>query len=149
MLSLSSLFLASFFFLAVCLDGLIFRWEVLADENTEPSKSIRQSARRHIRERRKPLSENGYLSACTMVRLSHKSWHAADIFYLDQVDIFDRKTILGVARLNIARWYNDVEKFKHDGFNKVIETFYFEERLTNASAESFNALFLIVVSHQS
>ena len=84
-----------------------------------------------------------------MVRLSHKSWHAADIFYLDQVDIFDKKTILGVARLNIARWYNDVEKFKHDGFNKVIETFYFEERLTNVSAESFNALFLIVVSHQS
>jgi transposase len=41
-----------------------------------------------------------------------------------------------------------VEAFGHDGFNKVIETFenhndtiinYFEDRLTNASAESFNA----------
>ncbi|WP_254046492.1 transposase, partial [Prevotella sp. P5-64] len=43
---------------------------------------------------------------------------------------------------------NDVEDFGYEGFNKVIETFenhndtiinYFEERLTNASAESFNA----------
>ncbi|WP_254046538.1 transposase, partial [Prevotella sp. P5-64] len=42
---------------------------------------------------------------------------------------------------------NDVEDFGYEGFNKVIETFenhndtiinYFEERLTNASAESFN-----------
>ena len=54
----------------------------------------------------------------------------------------------GVARLCLARWYNDVEAFGYDGFCKVIETFenhnetivnYFEERLTNASAESFNA----------
>ncbi len=52
------------------------------------------------------------------------------------------------CRVNLARWYNDVEAFGHDGFNKVIETFenhndtiinYFEDRLTNASAESFNA----------
>ncbi len=48
----------------------------------------------------------------------------------------------------LARWYNDVEKFGYEGFNKVIETFenhndtivnYFEDRLTNASAESFKA----------
>ena len=68
--------------------------------------------------------------------------------YLSLVDIFNKKTQPGVARLNLARWYNDVEVFGHEGFNKVIETFenhndtiinYFEERLTNASAESFNA----------
>lgn len=68
--------------------------------------------------------------------------------YLDLVDIFNKKTVPGVARLNLARWYNDVEDFGYEGFNKVIETFenhnetiinYFEERLTNASAESFNA----------
>lgn len=54
----------------------------------------------------------------------------------------------GVARLKLAKWYNGVEKFGYDGFNKVIEMFenhnetivnYFENRLTNASAESFNA----------
>jgi len=68
--------------------------------------------------------------------------------YLSLVDIFNKKSKTGVARLDLARWYNDVEKFGYDGFNKVIETFenhndtivnYFEDRLTNASAESFNA----------
>ena len=68
--------------------------------------------------------------------------------YLDLVDIFNKKSTPPVARLNLARWYNDVETFGYDGFNKVIETFenhsdtiinYFEDRLTNASAESFNA----------
>lgn len=68
--------------------------------------------------------------------------------YISLVDIFNKKSKPGVARLDLARWYNDVEKFGYDGFNKVIETFenhndtivnYFEDRLTNASAESFNA----------
>ena len=68
--------------------------------------------------------------------------------YLNLVDIFNKKSKPAAARLNLARWYNDVEAFGYDGFSKVIETFenhndtiinYFEDRLTNASAESFNA----------
>ena len=68
--------------------------------------------------------------------------------YLSLVDVFNMKCKPGVARLSLARWYNDVEAFGHDGFSKVIETFenhndtivnYFEGRMTNASAESFNA----------
>ena len=68
--------------------------------------------------------------------------------YLGLVDIFNMKCKPGVARLSLARWYNDVEAFGYDAFSKVIETFenhndtivnYFEDRLTNASAESFNA----------
>lgn len=68
--------------------------------------------------------------------------------YLKLVDIFNKKVIPDAARLNLARWYNDVEAFGNSGFNKVLETFenhnttiinYFEKRLTNASAESFNA----------
>lgn len=68
--------------------------------------------------------------------------------YLDLVDIFNKKSKPAAARLNLARWYNSVEAFGYDGFSKVIETFenhndtiinYFEDRLTNASAESFNA----------
>ncbi len=64
------------------------------------------------------------------------------------MDIFNDKSIPGVARLNLARWYNKVEEFDNPEFNKVLETFenhnttiinYFEQRLTNASAESFNA----------
>lgn len=68
--------------------------------------------------------------------------------YLKLVDIFNKNSEPGVARLNLARWYSEVEAFGYEGFNKVIETFenhnstivnYFVNRLTNASAESFNA----------
>ena len=68
--------------------------------------------------------------------------------YLELVDIFNKKSVPSEARLNLARWYNKVEDFGDEGFNKVIETFenhshtiinYFVDRLTNASAESFNA----------
>ncbi len=64
------------------------------------------------------------------------------------VDIFNKKVQPGMARLNLARWYNQVEAFKDNKFHKVLETFenhsntivnYFADRLTNASAESFNA----------
>ncbi len=68
--------------------------------------------------------------------------------FLKLVNIFNEKTSAGVARLNLARWYNEVEAFGNNEFNKVLETFenhnttiinYFERRLTNVSAESFNA----------
>lgn len=68
--------------------------------------------------------------------------------YLDMVDIFNKKSSPDVARLNLARWFNEVEKFDNPEFSKVLDTFenhnttiinYFEQRLTNASAESFNA----------
>lgn len=63
-------------------------------------------------------------------------------------EIFNMHTTPDAARLLLARWYNDVEAFGSSEFNSVLETFtnnyttivnYFEERLTNASAESFNA----------
>lgn len=68
--------------------------------------------------------------------------------FLKLVDIFNEKTEPSAARLNLARWYNEVEAFGNNEFNKVLETFenhnttivnYFERRLTNAAAESFNA----------
>lgn len=68
--------------------------------------------------------------------------------FLKIVDIFNAKVSPDVARLNLARWYNQVEAFGNNEFNKILETFenhnvtivnYFKQRLTNASAESFNA----------
>ena len=62
--------------------------------------------------------------------------------------IFNKRITVGSARLLLAKWYNEVEKFGETGLNRVLETFenhnqtiinYFKERLTNASAESFNA----------
>ena len=53
-----------------------------------------------------------------------------------------------VARVKLALWFNKVEQWNYPQFNTVIETFknhndrilnFFENRLTNAAAESFNA----------
>ena len=63
-------------------------------------------------------------------------------------EIFNKKIKPNAARLYLAQWYNQVEEFNEQGLNKVLETFenhyitiinYFDKRLTNASAESFNA----------
>ena len=76
--------------------------------------------------------------------------------YLELVDIFNKDSSPAVARLNLARWYNRVEAFGYNGFGKVIETFenhndtivnYFDGRLTNASAESFNAKIKALRAH--
>jgi len=67
---------------------------------------------------------------------------------LKLTEIFNKRISTDSARLLLAKWYNDVEKFEETQFNRVLETFenhnqtiinYFEDRLTNASAESFNA----------
>ena len=64
------------------------------------------------------------------------------------IDIFNKKCDPSVARLDFARWYQQVEALDIREYNRVLETFenhnvtimnYFEQRLTNASAESFNA----------
>lgn len=63
-------------------------------------------------------------------------------------DIYNQRITSSVARLKLARWFNELEQFDPIRFRTVIETFivhndtivnYFDERLTNASAESFNA----------
>ena len=63
-------------------------------------------------------------------------------------EIFNKKIKPEKAMLKLAKWYKDVEDFGEDALNRVLETFqnhyatiinYFESRLTNASAESFNA----------
>ena len=63
-------------------------------------------------------------------------------------DIYNEKITVPVGRLKLARWYNELEQFDAVRFKTVIDTFtthsdtivnYFKDRLTNASAESFNA----------
>lgn len=62
--------------------------------------------------------------------------------------IFNTRCTKEVALTKLASWYNDVEKLNCKFFNSVINTMqnnygtianYFENRATNASAESFNA----------
>lgn len=63
-------------------------------------------------------------------------------------DIYNERITASVARLKLTRWYNELEQFDPVRFKTIIDTFtthcdtiinYFNDRLTNASAESFNA----------
>ncbi|MGL5319095.1 MAG: ISAon1 family transposase [Bacteroidales bacterium] len=67
---------------------------------------------------------------------------------IELTKIFNKKIKPEEAKLSLARWYNKVEGFGEYNLNKVLDTFenhyitiinYFDQRLTNASAESFNA----------
>lgn len=126
---------------------LIGEWEPERMANGETRPQIMARSRHIILMHRSKWNAQQQARAEILFRMFPKLEKAYNL-YLDLVDIFNRKTVPAVARLNLARWYNDVEDFGYEGFNKVIETFenhnetiinYFEERLTNASAESFNA----------
>ena len=63
-------------------------------------------------------------------------------------NIFENNTNKDVARLKLAQWYNKVEKSQFKSFNTISRSIqlhyipilnYFNNRSTNASAESFNA----------
>lgn len=67
---------------------------------------------------------------------------------MELTDIFNEKIGKDVARLKLAKWYNKVESLDAGQFLTVTDTFknhydtilnYFNNRATNASAESFNA----------
>lgn len=67
---------------------------------------------------------------------------------MELTDIFNQKVDKDVARLNLARWYDKVDRMGTGQFRTVTETFrnhydtilnYFINRSTNAGAESFNA----------
>ena len=62
--------------------------------------------------------------------------------------IFENNTDKNIARLKLAKWYNNVEESGFRSFNTISRTIqihyetilnYFNNRSTNASAESFNA----------
>lgn len=61
---------------------------------------------------------------------------------------FAKNTIKDAARLKMTRWYDRVEKSQLKSFNVIAATFYehyddilnfYNNRSSNASAESFNA----------
>jgi transposase len=126
---------------------LIGEWEPERMENGETRPQVMARSRHIILMHKSKWNEQQQARAAILFRMFPKLEKAYNI-YLELVDIFNRKSTPGEARLNLARWYNKVEAFGDEGFSKVIETFenhndtivnYFEDRLTNASAESFNA----------
>ena len=126
---------------------LIGEWVPERMENGETKPQIMARSRHIILMHRSKWNTQQQERARILFRMFPRLEQAYNI-YLELVDIFNRRSLPEEARFNLARWYNKVEAFGDDGFNKVIETFenhnasivnYFEDRLTNASAESFNA----------
>lgn len=126
---------------------IIGEWKPERMENGETKPQVLARSRHIILMHKSKWNEQQKARASVLFRLFPKLEKAYNI-YLDLVDIFNKKSIPGVARLNLAKWYNKVEDLGDDGFSKVIDSFenhnktiinYFINRLTNASAESFNA----------
>ena len=126
---------------------LIGEWEPVRMENGETKPQIMARSRHIILMHKTKWNTQQQERAAILFRMFPKLEEAYNI-YLELVDIFNKKSKPAEARLNLARWYNKVEAFGDDGFSKVIETFenhnativnYFQDRVTNASAESFNA----------
>lgn len=126
---------------------LIGEWVPERMENGETRPQIMARSRHIILKHRAKWNAQQQTRATILFQMFPDLEKAYDL-YLNLVDIFNKRTVPGIARLNLAKWYNNVENFGYEGFNKVIETFenhnetiinYFEDRLTNASAESFNA----------
>ena len=126
---------------------LIGQWEPERMENGETMPQIMARSRHIILKHRSKWNEQQTLRAKILFR-KFPDLEAAYNLFLKLVDIFNRKATAATARLHLARWYNDVSAFGSNEFNKVLETFenhnttiinYFDRRLTNASAESFNA----------
>ena len=126
---------------------LIGKWEPERMDNGETLPQI-MARSRHIVLKHKSKWNEQQRQRAKILFAKFPDLETAYNLFLKLVEIFNKKSTPAVARLNLAKWYNDVEAFGDDQFNKVLETFenhnttiinYFEQRLTNASAESFNA----------
>lgn len=126
---------------------LIGQWEPERMDNGETLPQI-MARSRHIVLKHKSKWNEQQCERAKILFAKFPDLETAYNLFLKLVDIFNKKSTPEVARLNLARWYNEVEAFGDNQFNKVLETFenhyrtiinYFEQRLTNASAESFNA----------
>lgn len=122
-------------------------WEPERMENGETMPQI-MARSRHIILKHKSKWNSQQADRAAILFREFPELEKAYKLSLDLTDIFNTDSTPDQARLNLARWYNDVEKLLGKEFNKVLETFenhyqtivnYFERRLTNASAESFNA----------
>ena len=144
-----------------------YRWQVMDEENRE-IKKCRKNNTEYKAEvfsngdtLRQLLARSRYLLFKNPEDWSPSQKQRAEILF-DQFDDIKRFYYLSlqlgkiysthydkdVARGKMALWFNKVEEWEYPQFNTVIKTFsnhyerilnFFDERLTNANAESFNA----------
>ena len=144
-----------------------FRWQAIDQENKEIALA-KELGRRFISHtfengdtRRQLLARSRHVvmkhhsrwtdSQKRRARILFREYPAIEEAYnvsMKLTDIFNTKCNKAVALTKLARWYDEVERLNCKFFNSVIQTMqnnyativnYFENRSTNASAESFNA----------
>ena len=126
---------------------IIGEWEPQRMEHGETMPQIMARSRHIILKHKSKWNEQQCRRAEILFRKFPDLKQAYDL-YLKMIEIFNKKCDPSVARLDFARWYQQVEALDNREYNRVLETFenhnvtimnYFDQRLTNASAESFNA----------
>jgi transposase len=144
-----------------------YRWEAIEQENLEIelAKEVKKEYRPHVLENGDTLKQ--LLARSRYVLFKSKSnWtpsqiHRAELLFkhyplLEQAynlamqlgHIYSSTKSKGIAFTKLAQWYDRVEKAGFKSFNTISRSIqehyrnilnYFENRSTNASAESFNA----------
>lgn len=144
-----------------------YRWQAMEKENNEIKKCKKE--KREYKPmvftngdtRKQLLARSRYLLFKNPDDWSVSQKQRAEILFKEYDDIkqlYNLSLRLGniystnydknVARGKMALWFNDVEAWAYPQFNAVVRTFtnhydrilnFFDERLTNANAESFNA----------
>lgn len=143
-----------------------YRWQAIEQENKEMELS-KELGKPFIADklengdsRKQLLARSRYLLFKRKENWTSSQHHRAEILFrlypaleqayelCQQLGYIYRVKEKGVAYTKLARWYNEVEKAGFKSFNTIARTIqlhyqtilnYFENRSTNAAAESFNA----------
>ena len=144
-----------------------YRWQAIDQENAEIAlaKELGRNFKPHVFEngdtRRQLLARSRHIVMKHFSKWTESQRRRAKILFneypaieeaycasMKLTQIFNTKCDKGVALTKLAHWYDEVERLNCKFFNSVIQTMqnnygtianYFENRSTNASAESFNA----------
>ncbi|MEE0977829.1 MAG: transposase [Muribaculaceae bacterium] len=98
------------------------QWTPCLIENGETMPQIMARSRHIILKHKSKWNEQQSIRAKILFE-KFPDLEKAYALYLGMIDIFNKKSTSDEARLNLARWYNDVEKFDNPEFDKVLEPF--------------------------
>ena len=98
---------------------LVGQWEPERMENGETLPQIMARSRHIVLKHKSKWNEQQRRRAKILFSMFPDLETAYGLF-LKLVDVFNNKSLPAVARLNLARWYNEVEAFGNNEFNKVL-----------------------------
>ena len=94
------------------------------------------------------IAKRSFLYTTQIIDRFHAQMQMQEALQKLCVQIYSHSYDKNIASTKLALWFNKVEEWNYPQFNSVIGTFknhndrilnFFENRLTNAAAESFNA----------